>query len=186
MYGFSFPDVLIPCHSNKLLRLKSELRGEEESASAPLTAKKNFTNALFPLSYQQISTSSIPIQLAPALSQEWRCIVFLGAAWENVTKHEESSRKSALTSVTVKHCLCSLSSNPHSSANRMDLGRTAAACSPFEEFQTWVLVLTNYFWWHRCHQETLSLYEDVLFDFHVLHGLLTYSCAGLLCVDCPV
>lgn len=62
MYGFSFPDILIPCHSNKLLRLKSELRGEGENASAPLTAKKNFTNSLFPLRYQEISTSSIPIQ----------------------------------------------------------------------------------------------------------------------------
>lgn len=113
MYGFSFPDVLIPCHSNKLLRLKSELRGEDESASTPLTAKKNFTNALFPPSYQQISTSSIPIQLAPALSQEWRCIVFLGAAWENVTKHKESSRKSALTSVTVKHSASAARAKTH-------------------------------------------------------------------------
>lgn len=48
MYGISFPGVLIPCHSNKLLRLKSELRIEEENVSAPLTAKKNFTNALLP------------------------------------------------------------------------------------------------------------------------------------------
>jgi len=48
MYGISFSDVLIPCHSNKLLRLKSELRREDENASTPLTGKKNFTNALFP------------------------------------------------------------------------------------------------------------------------------------------
>lgn len=143
MYGFSFPDVLIPCHSNKLLRLKSELRGEEENASAPLTAKKNFTNALFPQRYQQISTSSIPIQMAPALSQEWRCIVFLGTAWENVTKHEESSRKSALTSVTVKHSASAARVKPTGQCKQIDLDRTAAARSLFEGFQIWVFVLSN-------------------------------------------
>lgn len=108
MYGISFPDVLIPCHSNKLLRLKSELRREEENALTPLTGKKNFTNAPFPPRYHHISTSSIPTQMALApsycwLSQERRCATFLRTARENATDLKGSSRKSALTSVTVKH-----------------------------------------------------------------------------------
>lgn len=182
MYGFSFPDVLIPCHSNKLLRLKSELRGEEESASAPLTAKKNFTYVLFPLSYQQISTSSIPIQLAPALSQEWRCIVFWGAAWENVTKHEESSRKSALTSVTIKHSAARAQTHTAEQTGWIwtELQQHAALLKSFRPGCLCSLIISG----------GLDVIRRLCLLMKMCCLILMFctvcSHTGLLCVDCPV
>lgn len=104
-----------------------------------------------------------------------------------MTNHNGSSRKSALTSVTVKHSAPVAGGKIYKTVQKMDLDRTTAARGSFRVSHPSIHAQWLYLVDEMPSGSFGSLWSSaVVIELFELPGVLTQSCTGLFHVDCPI